>query len=292
MKKNNIIQPVYELAGRGAGKLIQIVNKLRYLVNHFIKIHSLNIGGGRNFIAAGWLNLEEVKSTVNPRPFKLSAECRFPFREDSIRIAYTSHCLEHLDNQVVCRTLAEVFRVLKEDGNFIIKIPDFDSILDNWRQGNAAFFTDNMWGYQEFTHTWRSRRISDCLDYRAAMLFCGFWNNAYGDYFSGKVFKNDFAYHGPPAASIEFLHKLIKECSPSQISAVLSEIVRKDEKFYHFSHQNAWSREELEKMLNLFDFRVISFDKDKITSKYRHISNINGMKQQSMYCWAKKAKKG
>ena len=249
----------------------------------------MNIGGGPGFIVIGWLNLDEVKSSVNPKPFKFTQDCIFPFKKSSIKTVYTSHCLEHLEPKTANRVIEEVHRVLKDAGRLVIKIPDFDLILDAWRHNDSSFFTDALWGYEAVKDTWKNRNIKDCLDYRAAMLFCGFWNDEYGDHFSSKVLKNEFAYHGPPIVSIGFLRDLMDRNVPSYISSELRKIVIKNEKDYHFNHINSWGRKELENLLVLCGFRVISFDKTLILSECRDIPGIEQMEKQSMYCWACKA---
>lgn len=251
------------------------------------KPNFINIAGGPNFHAHQWLNLEVVQSKFNPKPFELSPDCQFPVAEGSIHTVYTSHCLEHLDVPTVFRVLAEVYRVLKSDGRLIIKIPDFDEVLERWQKRDATFF-DERWDYKSATYTWNSRQIPDCLDYRAAMLFCGFWNEEYGDHYSGKILQNEFAYHGPPVVRIEFLQNLMKNHTPSQISAELREVVLKNEKGFTFNHQNAWSRQEFETLLIQTGFRIKSFDKEFIIANCKYIPGMNAMKDQSIYCLAEK----
>lgn len=250
----------------------------------------INLGGGPEFYAEGWLNLEEVQSKLNPKPFRLTPDCEIPVVKGSIHTVYTSHCLEHLNTPTVFRVLTEIYRVLKNDGRLIIKIPDFDKVLERWKNRDASFFNDKDWDYKSITHTWKSRQIPDCLDYRAAAIFCGFWNEEYGDHYSGQVQQNESAYHGPPIVGIEFLKNLMKNHTPSQISAELKRAVLKNENNFKFNHQNAWSRQELETLLIQTGFRIKSFDKEFIIVNCKYIPEINAMKEQSIYCWAEKDK--
>ena len=251
-------------------------------------LDSLNIGGGPNFIAPGWMNMEVVKSFVNPNPFELTADAGFPLKDGSVRIAYTSHCLEHLDAKTVQKVLSEVSRVLKRDGHFVIKLPDFDRVLDAWRRSESGFFSSEFWGYDSVVGTWASRRVSDCLDCRAAMIFCGFWNSSYGDHFAEKISTNEKAYHGPAVADVEFIRKLKNGHTPSQISAILSKVVIENEKDYRFNHRSAWSRKELEGLLIASGFQVVTLEKSAIISEFSRIPGIRLQERQSMYCWAKK----
>ena len=279
-KMEKILQQKKSLLKKIYDSFFKLINKK--------DIDSINIGGGPNFKANGWLNLEEVKSSDNPYPFKLTKDCVFPVADSSMKVAYTSHCLEHLENKIIYQVFSEVNRVLKEDGSFIIKLPDFDKILESWKKRDNTLLGDNLWSFETITHTWENRGIKDCLDYRAAMIFCSFWTKEYGDPYTEEIFKNKLAYHGPPITSIDFLNKLIEKCTPSQISAELCKVVIKNEKNYNFNHRNAWSREELRALLNLFGFYVESFDKDFITHKYKNIPGIKKLEKQSMYCLAKK----
>ncbi|HEY0322911.1 MAG TPA: tetratricopeptide repeat protein [Pyrinomonadaceae bacterium] len=249
---------------------------------------SINLGGGPSFHYPGWLNLEQVTSDYNVYPFDFHPECEFPVSTDSINTIYTSHALEHLDNATVKRILDESQRVLKRDGRFIIKIPDFDRAIRCWVKGDDSFFTDEMWYLSEVKKTWKNRRIPDSIDYRAAFVFCGFWNDEYGDHFSEQINWKEDAYHGPPVVEVEFLKDLVNNCTPSQISARLREAVIEKERSYHFNHQNAWGAEELEAILKEAGFRVRTFDKDFIIDNCSDIPGLDSMKEQSLYCWAEK----
>lgn len=250
----------------------------------------INLGGGPGFNGEGWLNLEEVQSKLNPKPFRLTPDCEIPVVKGSIRTVYASHCLEHLNMPTVFQILTEIYRVLKSDGNLLIKMPDFDKVLARWKNGDASFFNDKDWDYKSITHTWKQRQIRDCLDYRAAAIFCSFWNEEYGDHYSGQVQQNESAYHGPPVVGVGFLQNLMKNGTPCQISAELRKVVLKNEKNFKFNHQNAWSRQELETLLMQTGFRIKSFDKEFIIANSKYVPDINAMKEQSIYCWAEKDK--
>lgn len=277
-------------AGRPLMKLYRnIFYRYSCLYRSIRGVDSLNIGGGPNFIGLGWINLEEVKSSFNPNPFRITADSSFPLKDACVKTIYSSHCLEHLDTKTVHKVFSEAFRVLKKDGQFIIKLPDFDCALDAWRRGDLNFFDDKFWGFPSVTDTWKNRRIEDCIDRRASMVFCSFWNSSYGDHYAEKISKNDAAYHGPAVTDIDFLQKLKNDNTPSQISEALSCFVEKNEKDYRFNHRNAWSRGELQDLLASSGFQVVTFDKNTILSDFSHIPGIRAQESQSMYCWVKKS---
>jgi hypothetical protein len=257
-------------------------------INKFIKEYSLNIGGGPNFRAIGWLNFEEQKSDININPFKLTASSKFPLADNSIKLIYSSHCLEHLDNDAVNNLFKEAHRVMKVNTKIIIKIPDFELILECWKKKDSGFFNDKVWAFDLIVPTWKNKKIKDSIDYRAAMLFCGFWNDNFGDLFSGKYSLNESAYHGPALVSEGLIRELLLNRSPNEISSELSKAVIKSEKEYHFNHVNSWNRKELKNLLSSHKFEVISFDKEQIISNFMHIPDIDVMYDQSLYCLAKK----
>jgi tetratricopeptide (TPR) repeat protein len=250
------------------------------------KIHSVNIGGGSGFNHSGWLNLDGA----NTQSFKLTPECRFPLPSESVHTVYTSHCLEHLDDATVSRVLEEARRVMTDDARLILKIPDFDMVLDHWRRGEEAFFMSPIWGFESVNDTWPHRSISDSIDNRAAMIFCGFWNEAYGDDHFGHHTIPDRvnAYHGPPAVTREFLNELKDGHSPHQISTNLREVVTSRERSYTFNHQNAWSRAEFTHVLFNSGFKPLSFDSELIVTESTDIPGIREMRSISMYCSIKK----
>lgn len=262
--------------------------RLVLLVNRVVKKDSLNIGGGPNFISVGWLNLEEIKYGINTSPFKLTPDCRFPLQDSSVKVAYTSHCIEHLDNATIDGVLRETLRVLKKGGELVVKVPDFDLLLDAWKSNDESMFANELWSYNSIIHTWKNRNIEDCLDYRAVMFFCGFYNDAYGGLFGTNIEKDKNPYHGPPIVDVKFLRELIAESTPSEISKELSKIVMQNEKGYHFNHRNAWSRSEFSQLIESAGLEVITLDKQKILNNCQKIPGILEMKDQSMYCQARK----
>ena len=143
------------------------------------EIRYLNIGGGPNFQFAHWRNLEAVESAANPSPFHFDPDCVFPLDDASLPLVYSSHCIEHLDDPTVDRVLKEARRVVRPEGALLLKIPDFDRIADDWRRGEPEIICAPLWGLESLQPLWRKRGVEDSVDSRAAMIFCGFWNDAY-----------------------------------------------------------------------------------------------------------------
>ena len=58
------------------------------------------------------------------------------------------------------------------------------------------------------------------------------------------------------------------------------------EKDYHFNHRNAWSRAELESLLNSAGFKVVTMDKNAVLKECADFPGISAMEEQSLYCLA------
>ena len=248
----------------------------------------LNIGGGRRWQHRGWINLEGASGPKNLFPFWFSASSVFPVPSSTIQLVYSSHCLEHLDDATVEQALKEARRVLSADGRLVLKLPDFDEALKRWCDADERYFRETI-KLHKIDGTWSSRGVCDSLDNRAAYLFCGFWNNAFGDHFKGKHnrrSRHPDSYNGPAVQTETMAKELRALDSPHEISARLRTAVVEHEQDYTFNHQNSWSRSELEALVSSCGFRVVSFDPNEIMSDYADIPGIELMEDSSMYCEA------
>src|SRR5437588_3030359 len=160
-------------------------------------IDSINLGGGPNFNHSGWLNMEAVASEVNPNPTVLDGETVFPMSRESIKLVYTSHALEHMNDATVSRSLLETRRCLRHDGDLVIKIPDFEATLKAWQNKDGKFLSSRNWNYDAVTWSWASRGLRDTLTNRGSLIFCGFWNDEFGSPFAGVINRTPTAYFGP-----------------------------------------------------------------------------------------------
>ncbi len=245
----------------------------------------LNLGGGPTFSHPGWMNLEGVSSPSNPFPFIFSPTCRFPLSSSVVQLVYSSHCFEHLNDATVEQLLRESRRVISPQGSLLLKLPDFELVKQAWKQKDTDFF--KQWGIESVTPTWANRHVLDNFDNRAAMIFCGFWNKAYGDHFANRRNLKDGAYHGPPTMPDGRIATMISSLSPHAIAMELSDVVRSVEIEPTFNHQNAWDKSELEALLMRAGFKVETFDADDICRAYNDIPGILVHRDISIYCIAK-----
>jgi SAM-dependent methyltransferase len=241
-------------------------------------IKAINIGGGKKFKVDGWLNLDNVGAD----PFALTPICWLPVEDASLDLIYSSHTLEHLDDATVDRVLQEAYRALKPEGALVIKIPDFDLILSKYRAGDRQFFL-NWPNIGTMLRTCANRGVEPTTAAIAAQCFCGFWNRAFGDMFSGYDVKRQGAYYGPPVVPELRLQTIMDLPSAHAIAVELRAIVLASERDYTFNHQNAWSCLEFTNLLDAHGFKLDYSGVDTIITAFAPIPGIAHQREISAY---------
>ena len=259
-------------------------SKSEYLPSY--KTAYINIGSGiRDW--TGWLLLDSLE---HPNVLKYSASCTstIPAEQGTAELIYSSHHIEHVDIPTFDRMISECSRVINpSNGVVLLKFPDYDSILENYTNGNEQFFLNK--GIEEVSWSWRHKGVEDNLANRASMLFCGYWNKRYGDHFSGRINRDQYSYHGPAVMDSRELDTLLRSSSPSKIAERLRLICLEDSEFSCFNHQSAWSALEMEAGLNEAGLSVISQDKISIANKFGNIiPDLLSYFEWSRYVLAKK----
>lgn len=245
----------------------------------------LNLGGGPQYEHPFWINLEDVGGPLNPHPFQLGPEMVVPVEDKSIELVYFSHAIEHLDDQTVTRALSEILRVLSDTGLLLLKLPDFDSALKAWKEGDAQYF-DDRWGYRGVVASWAEHGVADTIDTRASMVFSSYANAGYGNIYTGRTSVGPAPYHGPPRSIARIAAHLKRLDSPNEIARVLKNAVLAEEPNPLFNHQNAWGKSELEVLLRGAGFRVLSWDGKQIASAHSWVPEVATNFSISTYCLA------
>lgn len=79
-----------------------------------------------------FINIDKI-----PAPhvhYVLSIENLLPFEDNSVDLIYACHCLEHFPHRRLTKVLREWFRVLRHDGILRLSVPDFDLLLNIYKE--------------------------------------------------------------------------------------------------------------------------------------------------------------
>lgn len=261
-------------AGYAAGTII---------INLFYPPLYLNVGGGPRFFYPFWTNVDLVAPPGAGPRLQFSPETVLPYDTGSLELAYSSHCLEHLDDPTVERILQEIRRVLSPAGRLVLKLPDAEDAIRHWRAGNRAYFDDPAWGLDSVAWSWPDHGVPDTLDSRFCMLLCGYWNAAMTRGGSLAELQRRGAFHGPPRVAPEQLRAIAQQDSPHALAQALRAQALRDDPAAIFNHQNAWSAAELAGLLDRLGFNLRSDDPDDIVARYTSIPDIVKYRPISLY---------
>jgi SAM-dependent methyltransferase len=124
-------------------KLFHSIKSL--ILKKFIRIDPKNrlihLGGGANWFLPRWENIDFYHTSVFVDyiiDFRLKNP--LPFQRKSVLAIFTSHVLEHLDDDAVKHLLSECHRILKSNGILRISVPDMNRAFKAYREKNWSFF--------------------------------------------------------------------------------------------------------------------------------------------------------
>jgi len=244
----------------------------------------VNIGSGKRDWSE-WLCLDELEHR-GVEKIIFCPQSSFPLDNESVSLFYSSHCFEHLDDETLNQILKEMHRAAKTNAAFVLKIPDYDYFLRQFKSGISQSMHGK--GIEDVLKTWQGR-ITDNFLNRLSMMFCGYWNKAYGDHFTGNISDRENAYHGPAIVDEDSLRTIFELESPRGIVEHLRKFALQDPEFSRFNHQNAWSRNEMVHFLSERGFEVFSTQSSLIVQRFReNIPDIGSMQTWSGYYLARK----
>ncbi len=103
----------------------------------------LNIGGA-NFKdrTSGWEVLEYTATDYNHNKAFIDYDInlryceRLPICDNCFDVVYTSHTLEHIGSEALCRVMAEIYRIMVSGGILRIQVPDAEKYWEKAKDGN------------------------------------------------------------------------------------------------------------------------------------------------------------
>ena len=247
----------------------------------------INIGSGRRSWGANWLLLDEINDS-NIHYCKINKNTLLPALTSTIDLIYSSHHIEHIDEESLINVLHESHRVMHKDAYLLLKFPAYDQFINEYLLGNYSYMLGK--GIESVTWSWKSKGIKISATNFLSMMFCGYWNKAYGDHFSKQMNNNDEAYHGPAIINEKSLRRLFATRDPSFICKELRSSILGESDFYKFNHQNSWSDSQLITLVSENNFSFITKDKTKIVNTFsKRIPDLQKMIDWSTITLFKKA---
>lgn len=121
---------------RGFGRLDRQLIKA-HLDNY--KQRKLHLGAG-NHELDDWLNSDIYPVSANVLHF--DASMSFPFPDNTFAFIFSEHMIEHLSYRDGVNMLSECFRVLSPGGVIRVSTPDFNFLLDIYRNPTSSLHRD------------------------------------------------------------------------------------------------------------------------------------------------------
>lgn len=134
----------------------------------------LNIGVGRGGLESFLLKKGAVVSCLDPsentidrlrKQYELGERAQvgfsqsMPFPDSQFDVVVMSEVLEHLDDEMLNSTLAEIRRVLKPDGYFIGTVPANENLVDNHTVCPHCGEAFHRWGHVQSFSPMRLREV-------------------------------------------------------------------------------------------------------------------------------------
>lgn len=274
-----------------------------YFYNKIFDCRFLNLGGGPNFVCKKFVNLDSANSIFNEK-ITFNKDFKINYPNAFFDLIYSSHCFEHLTYKTVENLISESSRVLVKGKNFVIKIPNYDEILINYKKKNFNYFYQNVekkkyhddWGVNEIVQSWKNHGIEDNLENFVSFLFVSFFDKKISNYFEEinkknlnpfyfkNILYNNELFFGPVKINKDKLINILNELEPREIvNSLNKENTNKNLNNRVFCHQAAWSKQDLISLLGEKNFNYVCDDKEQIIKKYKFINDIATMKRWSMY---------
>jgi len=115
--------------------------------------------GSYDFQMDGWLNLDKRISHYSAKQKRIDINHNLmsfdniALPDNSLKIAYTSHTIEHISDCYVIHLFKEVYRLLEDGGVFRITCPDIEKCYNAYAEGDEEYISKwllNPAGWERF----------------------------------------------------------------------------------------------------------------------------------------------
>ena len=195
----------------------------------------LNIGPGADWSKTGWESMDFYKTDAT-HILDMRAFDKFPFEDKTYGIIFSSHMIEHIDDEHTIKLIRESFRTLDDGGMLRLVTPDFDKAL-------AAYYLNDI--------NWFSKSGMNLRGDNVAQLLAN-WVVSYVMFHEdGRV-----SYDGGPEVTIEEVENFLK--SSKDVDEFTKFILLKKPKDSPYvAHVNGFTYDKLHKLLKEAGFTHI-----------------------------------
>lgn len=115
---------------------------VRRFLTHNFSTGCLAVGEQNKYcVSSSWITLDIDGADFN---YDIRKKHPFPFASESISLIYSSHMVEHIDNETTRFFFCEANRMLKPNGILRIEAPDTEKIVQAYLRKDELFFTDML----------------------------------------------------------------------------------------------------------------------------------------------------
>ncbi len=195
-----------------------------------------------------WYKAQQINKNINLINYDLFSLDRLPIEDSSAEVVYTSHTIEHINDDAAKNMFNETFRILKIGGIFRIVTPDTDLHYIAWRKNDRDFY---YW-IDFYSHPLVRKKVKIKKPFNKASL--------------GQIFLFNIATHVSELSTDDSLLKI----SDGELDRIFIEMKYEDALDYCISkcsievqnkypgwHMNWWNENKLKKMLKLSGFKNI-----------------------------------
>ncbi|WP_105168793.1 hypothetical protein [Pseudoalteromonas sp. T1lg23B] len=248
--------------------------------------NKVNLGGGANFNGENWICYDE-REGANIEHITFSPNTILPNRNESCSLVYSSHFFEHIDNLTLDNLLGESWRILLNDGDLLIKLPDFDTAREAGLKGDLDYF-EQFPLTSEMLSNWQQNNVDPkCALTLAANVITSYWNADFGHLYQHQSTPRQ-GYYGPAKLSSDEFKTILSRDSIQEISKILTQKIIATETDFQFNHQNAWSMNEFIQLVSSFGFELVSTDYELIKYAFPDVPDLEAHLSMSNYFYFKK----